>query len=146
MKRNCLQLSWHLRKFSACELGEGWDEIIIHYTVINPLQRHHSDRNIHGAQDGDALLQEGCFQFKKSRMKIARKIGMITAENSHSGDFLEERGYSSLWEEIKKVCKLVTDCGIISRQNSRIFAQVQMQKRIWVVVTWAQRLGERNHT
>lgn len=35
--------------------------------------------------------------------------------------------------------------GIISRQNSGVFAEIQMQQRTGVVVTRTQRLGQRNH-
>lgn len=40
----------------------------------------------------------------------------------------------------------VPHCGILSWQNPGVFAEVQMQQRIGVVITWTQRLGQRNHT
>lgn len=40
----------------------------------------------------------------------------------------------------------VPHCGILSWQDPGVFAEVQMQQRIGVVITWTQRLGQRNHT
>lgn len=36
--------------------------------------------------------------------------------------------------------------GVLSRQNPGVFTEVQMQQGVGVVVTRAQRLGQRNHT